>query len=229
MSVEITVVHDVVCPWCRIGHTRLQAALAELTEDPQTAAWALQVRWRYVPFLLEPNAPPQGRPLRAVLSRKYGAARVEQMFARVAAIGRGDGIAFAWDRVDIAPDSTLAHALVESAPAPARGRVLDALHAAYFERGENIGELDVLLAVARSVGLDADVVRDALMAPDVRERIHEAARFGPQRGVTGVPHVLIRCLDGDRAAQPMQGAQPVAAYRAALASCLSPAAGGARP
>ena len=50
MALEISVISDVICPWCFIGKRRLEKAVAAL--DGQHEA---RVRW--LPFQLNPTMP----------------------------------------------------------------------------------------------------------------------------------------------------------------------------
>ena len=58
---------------------------------------------------------------------------------------------------------------------------------AFFERGEDIGDADVLIALAQGLGLDSDLLRQALTNHDFAASVladeGEAARLG----VSGVP------------------------------------------
>jgi len=188
--VELT--HDVVCPWCRIGHVRLERAAAALGRPVEIV---------YRPFLLEPDMPPEGADLRARLAAKYGASRLEAMFARVTQIGASEGIVFDFGKVRRSPSSVSAHVLIEAAPAAARMAFLDRVHAAYFERGEDIGDALVLERLWVESGLPADAARAALGDPERRLRVQADALAVSRSGVRGVPQIRI----GD---QTLDGAQP---------------------
>lgn len=88
----------------------------------------------------------------------------------------------------VQPRSRLAHEAARWALA--RGR-FDAYNAeifrAFFERGEDIGDADVLVALAGGLSLDADGLRASL-----KRREHESAVLADERdaemlGVSGVP------------------------------------------
>ena len=56
-----------------------------------------------------------------------------QLDARVASEGEGEGIAFAFDRMERTPNTRAAHQLIELAQSQGRGQgVVDALFHAYF-------------------------------------------------------------------------------------------------
>jgi len=192
-AMTIDLYHDTVCPWCRIGHVRLARALEAWEGGPVTI--------RYRPFLLEPDAPPEGHDLRERLAAKYGPDNIEGMFDRVTAIGREEGIDFRFDAIRLGPDSTLSHALVEHAPEDRKGPTLDAIHEAYFTRGEDIGDVEVLVRCAETAGLDGAAAREALTAPGVRDRIRAQVRAEAQT-IRGVPHFVFG------GTVTIQGAQP---------------------
>jgi predicted DsbA family dithiol-disulfide isomerase len=63
-ALTIDFVSDVICPWCFIGFTRLEQALAQAGEG------AAEITLR--PFQLDPTTPPEGADLRERLAKKYG-------------------------------------------------------------------------------------------------------------------------------------------------------------
>jgi len=63
----------------------------------------------------------------------------------------------------------------------------DALYRAYFVDTKNIGDVDVLVEVAESVGLDGDEARKVLMERRFKEQIDTDWTTSRQIGVTGVP------------------------------------------
>ena len=199
-AIRVEVWHDLVCPWCRIGLHNLGVAIDGWSGP------AVEIVHR--PYLLEPDAPPEGVDLRARLQSKYGVPP-EQMFARVSAAGAKAGVRFDWEKVRIGPATTKAHALLGWAPREKQRALLEALHRAYFEEGANIGDDVALASIAARVGLDGDAVRaaagDAARIADVRR----AAEAASAQGIDGVPHFRF-------GARRLHGAQPPEALRAAL-------------
>lgn len=214
--VTVEVWHDVVCPWCRIGLHNLEAVLAA------DAATFAHVDVVIHPYLLDPDVPPEGQDLRARLAGKYGAERVEAMFARVARAGAADGVEFRWDRVKVAPNTVPGHALVAWAPADKRLAVLEALHRAYFEEGVDVGDVAVLEAIAVGLGLDGAAARAAVTDPARLAAVRAEAERANALGIHGVPHFVV----GGRA---LHGAQDQEALAAALDAALSTAESAAVP
>jgi len=105
----IEIASDVICPWCYIGKRRLEKALASLKDE-------VEVRIEWLPFQLNPDLPAQGVARAEYRRAKFGS--VEQaraLDARVAQEGAGEGIAFAFDRMERTPNTVAAHQLIDLA------------------------------------------------------------------------------------------------------------------
>ena len=147
MSREITIeiVSDVICPWCYIGKRRLEKALAQLGGEVNP-----DIRW--LPFQLNPDMPSDGMPRAEYRRAKFGSVeRGRSLDARVAAEGRGEGIAFAFDRIARTPNTQAAHRLIALAQMQGRGNaVVAALFRAYFEEALDVGDAAVLAGIAEA-------------------------------------------------------------------------------
>jgi predicted DsbA family dithiol-disulfide isomerase len=140
----VDVVSDVVCPWCYIGKRRLEKALALLGSDAD-------VNVRFLPFQLNPDMPEGGMPRADYRKAKFGSIeRGQQLDARVAAEGRGEGIEFAFERMARTPNTIAAHRLIELAQRQGVGQaVVDDLFRAYFEQAKDVGDPKVLEEIAQ--------------------------------------------------------------------------------
>jgi len=147
-SLEIEIVSDVICPWCYIGKKRLEKALSLIGDGISPT-----LTWR--PFQLNPEMPEGGIARADYRRRKFGSVeRGAELDARVAAEGRGEGIAFAFDRIQRTPNTSQAHRLIELAQRQGRGQgVVDALFRAYFEEARDIGDAAVLESIAQANGV----------------------------------------------------------------------------
>lgn len=200
---RVEIVHDTVCPWCRIGCHNLHAAI-----DALGPSVAVEVVYR--PYLLEPDAPPGGADLREQLGKKYGHAKVASMFAGVTEAGAKAGVHFDFDKVRIHPQTAPSHALIAWAPPAKRRALVTAIHEAYFLGGKDIGDASALAAIAEGVGLDGPAARAAALDPQRIAATRALAAQAQESGIRGVPHVII----GGKA---LHGAQPVEALRKAIA------------
>lgn len=212
-TIRLDVWADVACPWCYIGHRRLRAALE--------GAGPVVVRPRA--FQLQPSLPAEGVDTATFFARKFGGPqRVQAMFARVAAAGAPDGIRFDWARMRTT-NTRLAHRVV--ALAHARGQsaaALEALFAAQFEEGVDLGDQEALLAHLgrRAVPLDAGELRRALADGEGEAPVDEDVRLARELGIEGVPFFL---ADGELG---LSGAQPPETFGAFLAQARSEGRGG---
>jgi predicted DsbA family dithiol-disulfide isomerase len=201
---SITVYSDVICPWCYVGKRRLEAALAE----PGMPA-PVRLAWR--PFELNPDMPAEGVERKVYRARKFGAARSAELDARMLAIGREVGIAFAFDHMERTPNTRLAHRLIWEADRQGRQEaVVDQLFAAYFEQGLDIGRADVLAQIAAATGLEASGTAQALAGSESLQAVSGLEQQGYAMGIQGVPFFV---LLGKYA---VEGAQPPAFWREAL-------------
>ncbi len=145
---QIDIVSDVICPWCFIGKRRLQRALALRPELEATLSWRA--------FQLNPDMPTDGISRELYLSAKYGGSRsAGQIFAPVCTAGRDEGIDFAFERIQRTPSTLRAHRLIRLAALEGcADDVVEGLFRAYFLDGLDIGDVEVLAALAVEGGLD---------------------------------------------------------------------------
>ena len=195
---HIDLFSDTVCPWCRIGKRHLELALAEWARET-----AEPVTLRYRSFFLDPTIPPEGRDFRGHMTAKGGGrVPLEQFFAAPRERGAAVDLTFNFEAIGKAPNTLLSHRLVYIAPEAKRGALLDALYAAYFEFGRDVGDLDVLVDVAAAAGLDADETRTQLAGDAGTAEVLADIEFARQVGISGVPFFIFN----DRLA--FSGAQP---------------------
>jgi len=144
----IEIASDVICPWCYIGKRRMEKALALLDGEVKPV-----IRW--LPFELNPDMPQAGMPRARYREAKFGSLeRARSLDARVAAEGRGEGIAFAFERIERTPNTRAAHQLIDLAQSQGKAApVVDALFRAYFEEAQDIGDAAVLAAIAAASGV----------------------------------------------------------------------------
>lgn len=89
----------------------------------------------------------------------------------------------------------------------------EALFAAHFADGRDIGRIDVLVEIGAGVGLDASELKVVLDVDALSARVAAEREAGRQAGVQGVPTVVVGT--GDQA-RWLVGARPFAELRAAI-------------
>jgi predicted DsbA family dithiol-disulfide isomerase len=181
----IEIVHDLVCPWCFLGVRRL---IRTLRRRPDIL---FELTWR--PFLLNPDMPRIGMARPDYVVRKFGGEdRARRLYATIAEVGRLEGVPFRFDRIRRTPSSVDAHRLVRYAVRYGRAdEMVEALFAAHFTDGRDIGDHDVLAAVAKAYGMDAAVVRRFLASDDETEAVHADNLRAHRLGINGVPCFVV--------------------------------------
>ncbi|MCZ6523881.1 MAG: DsbA family oxidoreductase [Alphaproteobacteria bacterium] len=182
---KIDIISDNVCPWCYIGKRRLERALAQRDE------LEVEITWR--PFQLNPDMPAGGLDREAYLNAKFGGAqRAEQIYAAIREAGDGEGIDFAFDKITRTPNTIDSHRLLHWAgQAGLQDAVVEVLFQRYFEEGADIGDREVLVAIAAQAGMDGDEVRARFERGDDLELVAAQDTNARQRGVAGVPYFII--------------------------------------
>jgi predicted DsbA family dithiol-disulfide isomerase len=173
---HLLVVSDYVCPWCYIGAARV---------DQMQAEFDIDVTWW--PYELHPDTPKEGRQLSTIVRRE----------------GRGPGFAeYLRENLQDAGrtmvERTLvsnSHIALEAAEFARDSDQFDPMHRAllraYFEEGKDIGDLDVVVDIGGSAGLNRAALRDALEQGRYRQVIDEARQIAREQGITSTPTFVL--------------------------------------
>ncbi len=193
MILDIDLVSDFVCPWCFLGKTRLDHALAELRASRPD----LEVRVNWLPFFLNPDTPAAGEPYRAFLEAKFGGPiQAEAALDRVREAAAADGLDYAFERIQTRPNTLDAHRLMYRAQAagrkPAHIQALaQALFAAHFQEGRDIGDADTLADLATACGDRRDAVAAYLAGKADVDKVRRMAEGVRRQGIDGVPFFIL--------------------------------------
>ena len=181
----IEVVHDLVCPWCYLGFRRLQRTLARRPDLLFDLAWRS--------FLLNPDMPRAGMARADYVLRKFGGEdRARRLYASITEIGDAEGVSFRFDRIRRTPSSVDAHRLVRwAAPFGRATEVAEALFAAHFTDGHDIGDHAVLRAIAASCGLDPVAAGAFLRSDEDVDAVHADNLRAHRLGINGVPCFVV--------------------------------------
>ena len=181
----IEVVHDLVCPWCYLGVRRLFRTMRRRPD------LLFDLTWR--PFLLNPDMPRAGMSRADYVVRKFGGEeRARRLYASITEIGAAEGLQFRFDRIRRTPSSVDAHRLVRWAARYGRGReVVEAVFAAHFSDGHDIGDLTVLRAIGVSCGLDPLGLSAFLRGDEDVDTVHADNLRAHRLGINGVPCFVV--------------------------------------
>lgn len=172
-TTSILIISDFNCPWCYVG----MSEIAKLQQE-----YEFDIEW--APYLLDPSIPPEGR-LREPYSKPGDPPSPIEERAENLGIRITRGRTFY-------PNSHLALEAAEFAGEHGKSWEFHLeMFRVYFEEMANIGELDVIVGVGESVGLDASALREALETRRYRDLVDEGVEWSRALGVTGVPTFVI--------------------------------------
>lgn len=174
MTTKIEVFVDFVCPFCFL----VEPALEELKRDRDVE---VEIR----PFELRPDPIPTLRPEDEYLPRVWRDA-VYPMAERV-------GIPVRLPSVSPQPRTRKAFLVLQSAQEQGLAEAYsEAMFKAFFQDNRDIGDEDVIVDIAESLGMDTQSVRSAMSDPD-RLRQHETDLVYATEtvGVTAVPGIVV--------------------------------------
>ena len=174
MTIKVDVFVDYVCPFCFLA----DGALEELRRDPE-----VEVTIR--PFELRPDPVPTLRPEDEYLPRIWKDA-VYPMAERL-------GIDVALPTVSPQPRTEKAFMVLQLAQERGKAEGFsEAMYKAFFQDDRDIGQDEVILDVAASVGLDSGDVMIALQSAERRARQRSDQDYAANTvGITSVPSIVV--------------------------------------
>ena len=157
----------------------------------------------YKPFFLDPTIPPEGYDFLEYMQRK-GGGRIppERFFEGPRQMGLQAGIIFNFLDIPKAPNTALAHTLIALTPVERQADMVEALYDAFFQYGQDVGDLDTLLTLAEKLELDRESMRAGLVDPKVRAKVEAEVQDAYRMGIAGVPFFVINRKYAFSGAQP---------------------------
>lgn len=181
--IALEIYSDPVCPWCYIGKVALERAMEARPDHPFAVTWH--------PFMLNPDMPADGMDRAEYLEMKFGA---DLVTAYRPVVDRAEALGLELDLPAIKrqPNTLAAHALIHWAGLEGKqNAAVSGLFRAYFQQGRDIGARDVLLEIAKSIGMDTDLTARLLDAGADRDAVVQADRTARARGIEGVPFFVV--------------------------------------
>ncbi len=195
-TVKLDILSDPICPWCYIGKTHLDKALASVPDHPFVIEWH--------PFQLNPEMPDDGMDRRDYLEQKFGGKEgAVRAYAPIVEHAENAGLSINFEGMKRTPNTLDAHRLIHWAGVENKqNEVVNALFDAYFVQTRDIGDHEVLADIADSVGMDAAVVLKLLKSDADREDIRNRDSHSRQMGVNSVPTYIVANQHAVPGAQP---------------------------
>lgn len=178
---RITVYSDYVCPFCYLG----RESLAQYQRQRETP---LEIDWH--PFDLRADKRGPDGTIDHDADDGKGEAYYAQARENVRRLQAEYGVEMAQEiatDVDSLPAQVAAVALREEHGYEAWLAFDEAVFDALWVEGRDIGDPDVLAAVAADAGADPDEVREAAADEAVRTRVREQFEEASRRAIMGVP------------------------------------------
>lgn len=174
---RIDIWSDIVCPWCYIGETRFDRALAQFDGE---------VTVRRHPFQLDPEAPIPGVPAPERYAKKFGD-EAPAILDRVTSEAEREGLRFDFERA-LTANTFDAHRALAFARADGKEHELEAsLFSAYFTEGLDVSDRDVLARRGADVGLDGTSLTAYLESDNGVDEVRRELVAAFERGITAVP------------------------------------------
>ena len=173
MQNKIIAYSDNVCPFCYIGAERLKDIQKDIP---------FEIEWRA--FELHPEVPVTGMKL-----EEYFGGQTEAFVKQITDYGQDVGLTI---NTQYMSNSRASLKLNEYAKTQDK---FEAFHAeifkAYFEKGENIGDIDILFNIAERAGLDPSSCREYLNTDEAEYIITQSQKEANQLGINAVPSFII--------------------------------------
>ena len=194
--IKLDIMSDPICPWCFIGKAYLDKALSAHPNHPFLIEWH--------PFQLNPDMPANGMGRREYLEGKFGGKEAAvRAYAPVVESAKTAGVAIDFEGMKRTPNTINAHRLIHWAGIEGRQTAaVSALFKAYFTDARDIGDADVLINIAKSVEMDADVVKRLLDSDEDLKLIQDRDKHSRRMGINSVPTFIIANQHAVPGAQP---------------------------
>lgn len=204
MNIEIW--SDVMCPFCYIGKRRFEEALSEFTHKNDVT-----VEWKS--FQLNPHLKTDPSiSIHDYLAEAKGwqPEYARQLNDQVTDMAAQVGLEYNMDNAVVA-NSFNAHHLLQLAKQHNLGdEAEEALFKAYFTLGRNIDDLETLVELAESIGLNPEEAKEILSGDTLKDAVYADLREAQELGINAVPFFVINRK------YAVAGAQPAAVFLEAL-------------
>ena len=166
-TLKIEIIHDVVCSWCHIGYQNISRALERLSNE-------VSAEIHYLPFQLNPEMGPLGVDITKHLCQRNQWSIAEVMAYRENLMEKTKelGVTIDFSKRTRYYSTANAHRFILAAENVGLQRQIhQALLQAYHVEGENISDIDVLVKTAEKIGLDEDMVNQAIESGAISQQL----------------------------------------------------------
>ncbi len=173
-ELKITVYSDYICPFCYVGHHRLQRL---------RDSYDLKINWRFLE--IHPETSAAGEPIDSL---NYPSEQWQQMMANLKRVAKEEDIPLS--ELGFITNSKDALLLSEAAKHCGRDifyRLHEKMFSAYFVDNKNIGDRDVLSKIAESCDIDKETIDSAWTDEKHQQRLLENFNAARKHDIQSVP------------------------------------------
>lgn len=203
---KIEVWSDYACPFCYIGKRELEKAI-------QTSGFEGQIDVQFKSYQLDPTLPAESdESVYESLAKKYGSSIAQTKAQTAGVTKRAKEVGLNYDFDAMKQGNTFkAHRLAKFAETFGKAHEMtERLLKANFEEGAQLGNTEVLVGLAKEIGLDEQEVRDFLADDQFATEVLADINRAREIGVQGVPYFVVN----DKYA--ISGAQPTTVFEQAV-------------
>ena len=179
-SMKINVFGDTICGWCFIGHRNLNTALKKFPK--------VKFDIKHVPFQLNPDMPAKGILRDKYLEIKFGGKDyATPMYENMKLKANESRINLNLDKIKKTPNTVLSHLLIIlSEQFNLQNEVKEKIYQSYFIDGFDIGDMDVLIGIAKENHIAENIFKEFINEKNIRN-VTSKILVAKEKNVSGVP------------------------------------------
>ena len=177
---KINIFADTICGWCFIGHTNLNDALKKFPN--------VKFDIHHVPFQLNPDMPNEGISRDKYLKIKFGGKDyANSMYENMKLKAKESGMNFNLEKIKKTPNTILSHLLIIlSKQFNLQNEVKEKIYKSYFIDGLDIGDITVLIDIAKHNNIPEDVFKNFINNKNI-ENVNSKNLVAKDKDINGVP------------------------------------------
>ena len=177
---KVNVFADTICGWCFIGHRNLNTALKKFPK--------VKFDIKHVPFQLNPDMPAEGISRDKYLEIKFGGKDyAAPMYENMRLKANESGINLNLDKIKKTPNTVLSHLLIIlSEQFNLQNKIKEKVYQSYFIDGLDIGDIDVLVDIAKEINIAENTVKDFINEKNI-ELVNSKISTAREKNISGVP------------------------------------------
>jgi len=182
---KIEMVHDIVCSWCPIGYNNMKTAIAKLN---------IEVDFRFLPFELNREMNESGESIAGYFQRQFGwdEHKLMEYQKSLVATAAHSSVSIDFSKRKFYYNTRYAHLLMHWAEGFNKQTTLnERLIIGYFNDGENISDLTLLLNIAEEIGLDRKETKAALTSTQLNQQLDDKVARYNAFDIRSIPAFII--------------------------------------